>query len=402
MAANFIPRKLSEITPEWLTESLRESGILNGARVIEFDHKVLGVGAGFMGDLLRLTLRVDPATLPPMSVIVKLPTTTSKNRRLGQLLGIYEREIRFYRDFAGKLKPRVPRCYYADMDASGDGKAAIALLRLLDRMPGWIQWPAFLILAMLAGLSRTRHVLIIEDLGHLRIGDQIAGCSKHDSTLALTAMAELHAQFWNSETLCDANWILSIDLAPNINQLVFVKSLPNFLAHNKDQLTPKTRRHVEWLQSNGVELNKLASGPPFTLLHGDYRLDNMFFDDDEKDIVLFDWQLPLRGSPGFDLAYFLSASLGPDSHGSELDELLTFYHNELARLGVDISMQRLKWEYRIGMLLMLQRLTAGADTAIFDVGDGRGQILISSWLERILDKLEDIDTDRLLSDIPAP
>ncbi len=140
MAANFIPRKLSELTPEWLTESLRESGVLNGKRVIEFDDEVLGVGAGFMGDLIRLTLRVDPAVEPPTSVIVKLPTTTAQNRRVGQMLGIYEREIRFYRDFAGKLKPRVPRCYYADTDASGDGKAAIALLSLLDRMPGWIQW----------------------------------------------------------------------------------------------------------------------------------------------------------------------------------------------------------------------------------------------------------------------
>lgn len=401
MGTNFIPRKLSEITPEWLTESLRESGVLNGERVIEFDHEVLGVGAGFMGDLLRLTLRVDPAAQPPTSVIVKLPTTTVQNRRLGQMLGIYEREIRFYRDFASKLKPRIPACYYADMDASGDGRAAIALLRLLDRLPGWIQWPAFLILALLAGFSRTRHVLIIEDLGRLRIGDQIAGCSKHDSTLALTAMAELHAQFWNNEMLRDVSWILSIDLAPNINQLLFIKSLPNFLELYKDQLTPKTLQHVEWLQSNGVELNKLASGPPFTLLHGDYRLDNMFFDDDKEEIVLFDWQLPLRGSPGFDLAYFLSASLGPDSHGAELDELLTFYRDELARLGVDISMQRLKWEYRVGMLLMLQRLAAGADATVFDAGNGRGQILISSWLERILNKLEDIDTDRLLSDIPS-
>ena len=53
------------------------------------------------------------------------------------------------------------------------------------------------------------------------------------------------------------------------------------------------------------------STSPTTVIHGDYRADNIFFAADGR-TVLLDFQLTGLGSPSYDLAYFVTQSLLPD------------------------------------------------------------------------------------------
>ena len=76
----------------------------------------------------------------------------------------------------------------------------------------------------------------------------------------------------------------------------------------------------------------LAEPDRFSLMHGDYRLDNLLFTPDRTAITVVDWQTLGAGLPARDLAYFTATSLLPDQR-AELDErLVTAYHDELLKL----------------------------------------------------------------------
>jgi aminoglycoside phosphotransferase (APT) family kinase protein len=54
---------------------------------------------------------------------------------------------------------------------------------------------------------------------------------------------------------------------------------------------------MKWLPAN------IPAGDETTLIHGDWRLDNMMFDDDQKCVAVIDWELSTLGHPASDVAY---------------------------------------------------------------------------------------------------
>ena len=103
-----IPLKLEDITPDWLTRALQSSGLIASNKVISIDAQIIGEETGFLGLVARLTPEyAAPETDAPTSLILKMPTPL-KNRILGQSLGVYEKEIRFYRDLQSRLNVDSP------------------------------------------------------------------------------------------------------------------------------------------------------------------------------------------------------------------------------------------------------------------------------------------------------
>jgi hypothetical protein len=51
-----IPTTLSEITPAWLTWTLRDAGVIAGSTVTSVNAKVIGEERGFTGVVARLYL----------------------------------------------------------------------------------------------------------------------------------------------------------------------------------------------------------------------------------------------------------------------------------------------------------------------------------------------------------
>jgi aminoglycoside phosphotransferase (APT) family kinase protein len=69
-------------------------------------------------------------------------------------------------------------------------------------------------------------------------------------------------------------------------------------------------------------------------VHGDYRLDNLFFDDN-REVTALDWQIVTKGVGGYDFAYFVSQSLSAEDRRAYLDELVDTYLATLADAGIE-------------------------------------------------------------------
>ena len=165
-----------------------------------------------MGNVALLGVTLAPASIRPMSLVLKIPTD-SDNRHIGQTLGVYEREIRFYQELQPLLDIRTPRHIYSAMDRATDPEQTIKALRLLNRFPMWLIRAMLPLLNWLSSRSTHRYVLLIESLESHRIGDQVGGCTPDEAKMALDTMARMHARFWGGEELDRFRWLLSMDLA---------------------------------------------------------------------------------------------------------------------------------------------------------------------------------------------
>jgi len=88
-----------------------------------------------------------------------------------------------------------------------------------------------------------------------------------------------------------------------------------------------------------------------SLVHGDYRLDNLMFPEHGDGVVAVDWQTLAIGPPGRDLAYFLATSVLVDDRREHESALVAEYLDELRRHGVqDYSFEQCFADYRLGVL----------------------------------------------------
>ncbi len=87
-----IPKKLDDLTPEWLSDAL-------GRHVTAVRGEPIGVGVGLVGTLFRLTLTgdADPATM-----IAKLAAPTDEGRFVATILNMYGREVGFYTQLSAR------------------------------------------------------------------------------------------------------------------------------------------------------------------------------------------------------------------------------------------------------------------------------------------------------------
>lgn len=376
-----IPRGPEELSPEWLTSALRGRGVIENARVTGFDSQVVGEGEGFVGTIIRLGLHYDveePAA--PKSLIAKFPIGIANNRRVGNLLGAYEREVRFYEELAGQVQMRTPRCFFSAMDPNPFAGREEEGFALLGRVPSWAVRLVLPLLMWSAGRDKRRYVLFLEDLAPGRFGDQLAGCTPERAERVLRAAARMHAGYWGDASLDSRWWIGKVDTLPRFGQVLFRRSRSAFRKHYGERLPAHVFELVDWLGVNGPALIARMARCPQTLVHGDYRLDNMCFDD-EGDFTCLDWQGPSQGPGEQDIAYFVSGNLTADVARECQDDLLRAYYDELVANGVrDHSFEACRHAYQLSVLHVAYRMIP---IDLMDFDPGRGTELIDSWFERL-------------------
>jgi hypothetical protein len=391
-----VPFSVDDLTADWLSEGLVESGVLQGSVVTDFTMDVLGHQVGFNGEVVIITPTYSPPTQSaPASLVLKIPTA-SKNRILGQTIGLYEKEIRFYRDLQPGLSIRTPRHYYSALDVADDPDVILDRLQGMNRLPIWLIRGIMALASWFVSGHPRRYALLIEDLSNYRMGDQAVGCSEEDVRNIIATMARLHAQFWASDSLDDMSWITPYSVTSRIMQMRFLQGIDRYLAEEGARLTPARRNLLGWLRKHGIALTETFGEEPATLLHGDVRLDNICFDDESGEVVLFDWQTMLAGPAASDLAYFISATIPGDADESQVDELIDVYHGELSKHGVDVSRDRLRWQYEVGMLTMLHRVLPTTYPDQMELDAGRGLPLLQAWISRIYSRLEHVDHNGIL------
>jgi hypothetical protein len=355
-----IPTGPEEMTADWLTHALRQGAALREARVADFDVETISEGVGLIGQVLRLRPRYDrPEEGAPASLVAKFPAAVPENREIGRLFRFYEREVRFYQELAGRVGIATPRPYYAAMD-----------------------------------LERGDYVLLLEDLAPgRRLGDQVSSCSLAEAELAVGEAARLHAIWWQHPDLARLDWMPYVnDPVNKAAQQQFWQSWEPFLQRFADRLPA-------WLPEAGRKLGENIEAilddfaqEPHTIIHGDYRLDNMFFGEEggRPTLAVIDWQITCRGRATFDVAYFTCTSLDVGLRRRHGLDLLRLYHRTLVEGGVQgYSFEQCLHEFRVGAFFCLvYAVIAGGS---LDWANERGAALATAMVERTVSAIAELE-----------
>jgi hypothetical protein len=298
------------LTPEWLTEVLSEH--LDGARVT--DATTTPLGTGQMCDSVRITLAYDGETTLPSTLVAKLPAVDETSRNTAMMLRNYVKEVSFYRELAADLTIRTPRVYHADIDDTG-----------------------------------VRFVLLMQDMAPARQGDQLAGCTPETARAALRELVGLHAPRWNDETLKFYPWLYT---DPAEGRSMSRSMLPMLWSGFRDRYADRLSDQVQTagpVLFERIEGYVADAGGPKTVVHGDYRLDNLLLGPRPDDVTVVDWQTIALGTAGSDVAYFIGAGLLPDVRRDHEEVLVHAYYDDLVAAGVtDFSLDELWRDYRRG------------------------------------------------------
>ena len=294
----------ADVTPEWLASVL--GGQVGG---VEIER----IGDGLVGLNVRAVL-TNAADGLPDSVVLKLPSLDETSRATGILLRNYEREVKFYTQLADTVDIRVPYCHYADWNEdTGD------------------------------------FVLVLEDMAPAEQGNQVTGCSLSEAQSAVRELAKLHGPRWDDDSLDEIDWLARRTGPDDGKDLagLWAVMFPGF----EETYSP-------YLTDGALELAR-AFGPvvadwlvnrerPWTITHGDFRLDNMLFGTTPGDppLTTVDWQTPAHGPPIADLSYFCGAGLVPDERRRHEQSLIDLYVKGLAAYHVEVDSKWLWSQYR--------------------------------------------------------
>lgn len=365
MTVQEIPSGPENLSAQWLTDALRETGVIEKARVASFESEIIGEGAGFMGQLAQVTLEYDPSeSFAPRSLIAKFPNPSPENRRLADMFRFYEIETRFYREIADEVELRTPRCYYSALDAQTHD-----------------------------------FVLLLEDLAPARVGDQLAGCSPEQAELAIRRLAGFHATWWESPRLQQLDWLPDTNdpVRAQTTQAGYQMAWGPFVEGFGDEVPPSMLEIGERFGRNVARLMDGLAAPPRTIMHADYRLDNLFFAAPEggDPLAVIDWQLCQRGRGAFDIAYFVIFTLPPEERKAKEMELLRNYHGILTENGVqDYDIDQCLRDYRLSALFCL--LYAVIDLGGIDMANERGLALAMNNLDRSVAAVTDLNAGELI------
>ncbi len=355
-----------ELTDEWLTEVLRQSGAITNASVTSHATKIIGEGVGFMGELARVSLQYDtPEPGAPAVVIAKFPAAAPENRDVAMYFHFYEREVGFYQHIAEQVQLRTPRCYFSAFEPSnGD------------------------------------YVLLLEDLAPAVVGDQVAGCSVEHARLAMRELARFQAKWWNSAELEALDWMPKTNVEWQVAAVEqgYADGLEPFCEFAAEFLTPQLREVAKRLgKSIRTVMNNMADDMPTTMMHGDYRLDNMFFASPQggPEFAVIDWQIANCGGGVFDVAYFVSGTLAPEERKSREHEIVKLYHDTLVENGVaGYSFDQCWQDYRLSTLFLLAYSVIGAGS--IDLSNERGVELFKKITSGTLAAIRDLKSYELM------
>jgi hypothetical protein len=355
------PFMKGSITPEWLTLTLRASGALRSARVARCSTETLAQGVGFVGQIVRLILEYDEQEAgAPSTLVAKFSSPYEAGRRTAALMGLYAREVGFYRTLAGSAGIGTARCYFAEVTADG-----------------------------------TCSLLLLEDLRDGHFGDQVTGCTVDEARVALTEIARFHAAWWNNASLGRFPWISnSADVSRRTITAAYDALWPVFRSRFEGSLPPVV---LERGPSCGTRmlamLDRNGARSTVTLRHSDFRVDNVFFPaSGTPPLVVVDWQGALRAWSGaYDAVYFLATGMPVEVRRQYGESLLRLYYDTLVESGVrDYPRDMFETDCRDGLLAAFTIIGVIAG-GLVDIVNARAVDLFTAVSSRLFAALDDAD-----------
>lgn len=282
------------VTPAWLTGALNAAGFSGEVNDVSWQS----IGAGQVGENARFTLAVTGNL--PTTLVGKFPSTDPVSKQTGVELQNYAREVFFYDKLADTVDIQTPAIYATEFDADSHD-----------------------------------FVVLMEDLAPGVQIDQMSECSVDQAAMALEELAKLQGPRWGDPKLAEFPLLARAPAdadAPSIYSLV----QPGFLERYANRLSADDERVVAEFGARQRAYGSFDGEP--TLIHIDYRLDNMIFGGPHP-LTVLDWQSVNLGCALNDASYFMGTSLSPERRAKEEQQLLKHYLDVLHSYKVD-----LKWD----------------------------------------------------------
>jgi thiamine kinase-like enzyme len=301
------------LTPEILTEYLRGAGLLQRGFVTSFKAQY-NQTTPFPGKRiahLQLDFSSEATAHVPSSIVLKI--------------NVGPKEVFCYRSILPTMSFKIaPKVFHAHHDASSN--LSNFLLEDLSQSHWQTQWP---------------------------LPPSLDGCRQ-----ALSALAKLHAHWWDSPFLQQdflakfpvANWWKSrIDLADD--------RMGAFFDFMRDRLS-KERRSIYESVLSSVDQGWRPGGDEahVTLLHGDAHFWNFLFPRDHlsDSVIMIDWNSWDVGRGSNELAYMMALHWYPERRSRYERLLLEHYHHTLVSSGVsNFNLDALILDYRRSVIMNL-------------------------------------------------
>ena len=267
------------------------------------------IGTGQMSESRRLHLTYNAPCNLPATLIAKFPSDDPRSRATGLATRCYEVEASFYRDLRDSLHVGAPRCFHVQRDESTD-----------------------------------EFLLLLEDFAPCEQGDQLAGCTPAQAGACVDELIRLHGPLWNSPFLSTLPWLnRSTTKERSGSQSLMHQVFPGFMQRYGERLSAAARRvGEEFVRDSGGYFSRDL--PHRTVVHGDFRLDNLLFR--ESGVGVVDFQTVTHASGAQDLAYFVGAGLTTDLRRTHERELVQRWVDGLGSYDVRLDNDHAWLEYR--------------------------------------------------------
>lgn len=307
-----VPDRISKLTQEWLTDALRLKGKLKPeGKVTSMEVKPIGEGLGMMADMALIHLELEGATDgAPTRMVAKFAPHKAKMPSFMVKFQL-RNEAHFYNDFsvkAGGLSR--PECYLA-AERKRSKPTFIMLLEMVDNATAYTR---------IGGCDHAEHL--------------------HQ---AVAALGGLHSRWWgHKKRTAPLAWAMHPHAG--LGRIFFSrtwfayslrKAVPAMKLWDPELFAPLIGM-ADLLKRGIAPMIKQCTSPPFTLVHGDAHLDNIFFAERfDGGCAFIDHANMMLMKPLLDVAFFLGTNLHPDVRRAHEDSLLRHYHAALLAGGVD-------------------------------------------------------------------
>ena len=357
-----IPDLPGGFTPVYVTSILQEGGCLpTGGSVSKVGYEMVGDGTGMSSELARLHLSYDgDMGEAPQTVICKFLPNNETNRVSAMAFHLPEREVRYCAELDPLTDAVTPRTFYTHFDGEG-------------------------------------FLIVMEDLAAYEVGSQVEGATLRQTELAIDELAKLHSAFWGK--VDDLDWVPGIANSYHAEALAGGSAIgwPNM--EERFEVPGSVSKHSERFQEAIPALQEERMSAPITLVHGDFRMENVMYGHEpgQHEIVVFDWQGPLKARGMFDVSLFLGQSTKTEVRREHERAILERYLEGLRAGGVTGVGWDFIWEdYQRCMLYNWVYTSVVAGT--LDVSNEVAKAWMSKMVSRHATASEDLDVFRFLPD----
>ena len=258
---------------------------------------------GYISDVIALTIQTDTEIL---DCVLKIENKNeTKLSIMASTLGLYERENYFYDAISKYINISCPKFYGLIKD---DNLNTIGIL--------------------MENLNTNKSNILNLDL------------NKHDINISLQVISELarfHSKFWNKD-LHKAFPQLKKHNDPLFNPVWtnFINEHWSLFLNNwTNVLTPCQIKKAENIKNNFQRIQDDLSNTHLTLVHGDVKSPNIFYNSDNMfSPVFLDWQYIAIGKGVQDVVFFLIESFDIDNIRINFPIFKNYYYKKLIENGI--------------------------------------------------------------------